>query len=134
VAITVLWPVLKKFLPDYPDIHVELSIDSSATDIVKERFDAGVRLGEALAKGMVAVRIGPELRMSVVGSLACFAGRPAPRARHMIWRTTTASTCAPEPAAAFSGVRLARGCVEGSTPIEPTLRIFVLRRPPCAGP
>ncbi|KFC75972.1 Transcriptional regulator [Bosea sp. LC85] len=56
-ATTVLWPALERFLPHDPDIHVELSIDSSLTDIVTERFDAGVRLGEALAKDMVAVRI-----------------------------------------------------------------------------
>lgn len=81
-ATTVLWPVLEKLLPDYPDIHVELSIDSSLTDIVAERFDAGVRLGEALAKDMVAVRIGPDLRMAVVGSPAYFKKRPIPRTPH----------------------------------------------------
>ena len=64
-ASTVLWPVLEKLLPDYPDIHVELSIDSGLADIVTERFDAGVRLGEALAKDMIATRIGPDLRMAV---------------------------------------------------------------------
>jgi DNA-binding transcriptional LysR family regulator len=58
-AHTVLWPTLERLLPNYPDVHVELSIDSSLTDIVTERFDAGVRLGEALAKDMIAVRIGP---------------------------------------------------------------------------
>lgn len=77
-ARTILIPALGRFLPDYPDIHVELCIDSSLTDIVAERFDAGVRLGEALAKDMVAVRIGPELRMVVVGSPAYFRSRPVP--------------------------------------------------------
>ena len=67
-AQTVLWPVLNRLLFDYPDIHVELSTDSSLTDIVAERFDAGVRLGELIAKDMVAVRIGPDLRMAVVGA------------------------------------------------------------------
>lgn len=76
---TVLWPKLAALLPDYPDIQVELSIDSGLTEIVSERFDAGVRLGEALAKDMVAVRIGPELRMAVVGSPAYFHRHPAPR-------------------------------------------------------
>lgn len=76
---TVLWPALEKLLPTYPDVHVELSIDSSLTDIVTERFDAGVRLGEALAKDMVAVRIGPNLRMVVVGSPAYFKTHPIPR-------------------------------------------------------
>jgi DNA-binding transcriptional LysR family regulator len=74
----VLWPALRKLLPEYPEINVELVIDSSLTDIVSERFDAGVRLGEALAKDMVAVRIGPELRMAIVGSPAYLADHPAP--------------------------------------------------------
>ncbi len=78
-AHTVLWPVLETLLPEYPDIHVELSIDPGFADIVTERFDAGVRLGEALAKDMVAVRIGPDLRMVVVSAPAYFAGRTAPR-------------------------------------------------------
>jgi len=77
-AHTVLWPVLETLLPRYPDVHVELSINSGFTDIVAERFDAGVRLGESIAKDMVAVRIGPDLRMAVVGSPAYFAARPAP--------------------------------------------------------
>lgn len=67
-ARSVLWPALSRLLPDYPEVHVELSIDSAFTDIVADRFDAGVRLGEALANDMIAVRIGPELRMVVVGS------------------------------------------------------------------
>ena len=78
-ANTILWPALERLLPDYPDIHVELSIDSGLTDIVAERFDAGVRLGEALAKDMIATRIGPELRMAMVGSPDYFARRPMPR-------------------------------------------------------
>jgi len=78
-AQTVLSPVLERFLPKYPDIHVELNIDASFTDIVTDKFDAGVRLGEALAKDMIATRIGPELRMAVVGSPAYFANRPAPK-------------------------------------------------------
>jgi DNA-binding transcriptional LysR family regulator len=77
-ANTVLWPALEKFLPDYPDIHVELSIDSGLTDIVTERFDAGVRLGEALAKDMIATRISPAVRMIVVGSPAYFEQRKIP--------------------------------------------------------
>ncbi|HTY50515.1 MAG TPA: LysR family transcriptional regulator [Steroidobacteraceae bacterium] len=84
---TVLWPVLARLLPDYPDVHVELAIESGFTDIVAQRFDAGVRLGESIARDMVAVRIGPDLRMAVVGSPAYLArrGRPhTPRdlARH----------------------------------------------------
>jgi DNA-binding transcriptional LysR family regulator len=74
----VLWPVLEKLLPAYPDIHVELSVDSGFTDIVAERFDAGVRLGESIDKDMIAVRIGPNLRMAVVGAPAYFAKKPKP--------------------------------------------------------
>lgn len=81
-ARTILWPALEKFLPGYPEIHVELSLDSALADIVTERFDAGIRLGEAVAKDMIAVRIGPELRMAVVGSPAYFKARPAPRTPH----------------------------------------------------
>ena len=78
-ASTVVWPALERLLADYPDIHVELDVNSSFTDIVTERFDAGVRLGEALANDMVATRIGPDLRMAVVGSAGYFAQRPMPR-------------------------------------------------------
>lgn len=81
-ADSLLWPVLERLLPDYPDVHVELSIDSGFTDIVTDRFDAGVRLGEALAKDMIAVRIGPDLRMAMVGSPAYFAKRPPPTTPH----------------------------------------------------
>ncbi|ANC39203.1 MAG: LysR family transcriptional regulator [Hafnia alvei] len=65
---SVLWPFLKSFLANYPDINVEIVADNSLTDIVNGRFDAGVRLGEQVAKDMVAVRIGPDMRMVVVGS------------------------------------------------------------------
>lgn len=78
-AMTVVWPKLAPLLARYPDIHVELSLDSSFTDIVSDRFDAGVRLGEALAKDMIAVRIGPDLRMAVVGSPNYFDKHPAPK-------------------------------------------------------
>lgn len=65
---SVLWPFLKSFLANYPDINVEIVADNSLTDIVNGRFDAGVRLGEQVAKDMVAVRIGPDMRMVVMGS------------------------------------------------------------------
>lgn len=65
---SVLWPVLKSFLGDYPDIKVEITVDNTLTDIVTGRFDAGIRLGEQVAKDMIAVRIGPDMRMAVVGS------------------------------------------------------------------
>ncbi len=75
----VLWPALAKFLPRHPQIKVEVSVDQSFTDIVAERFDAGVRFGEQIAKDMIAVRIGPDVRMLVVAAPAYFAARPAPR-------------------------------------------------------
>jgi len=78
-AETVLLPVLAPFLAEYPDIQVELSIDSGLTDIVTDQFDAGVRLGEALAKDMVAAPIGPDLRMAVVGSPSYFEQHPIPK-------------------------------------------------------
>ncbi len=78
-AHAVLWPTLERLLPKYPDVRVELTIDSGFTDIVTERFDAGVRLGESIARDMVAVRVGPDLRMAVVGSPSYFAEHPIPR-------------------------------------------------------
>ena len=71
-AISVLAPSLDKFLPDNPDVKVEITVDYGLTDIVAERFDAGVRLGEQVAKDMIAVKIGPEMRMAVVGSPSYF--------------------------------------------------------------
>jgi DNA-binding transcriptional LysR family regulator len=65
---TILWPKLVKFLRLYPDIKVEVFIDNGLTDIVAQRFDAGVRAGEQVAKDMIAVRIGPDMRMAVVGA------------------------------------------------------------------
>lgn len=76
----VLWPALKTFLAAYPDINVEITVDNALTDIVSERFDAGIRLGEQVAKDMVAVRISPEMRMVVVGA-------PAYLTRHGIPQT-----------------------------------------------
>ncbi len=78
-AEAILWPALAKLLPRYPDIKVELIIDYGLTDIVAERYDAGVRLGEQVAKDMIAVRIGPDFRMAVVGAPSYFARRPRPK-------------------------------------------------------
>jgi DNA-binding transcriptional LysR family regulator len=78
-ARTVLWPAVSKFLCEYPDVEVELSVDEGLTDIVASRFDAGIRIGEQVQKDMVAVRIGPDLRMAVVGSPGYFADRNIPR-------------------------------------------------------
>jgi DNA-binding transcriptional LysR family regulator len=78
-AEAILWPALAKLLPRYPDIKVEFIIDYGLTDIVAERYDAGVRLGEQVAKDMIAVRIGPDFRMAVVGAPSYFARRPRPK-------------------------------------------------------
>jgi DNA-binding transcriptional LysR family regulator len=75
----VLWPKLVKFLRKYPDINVELFSDPGLTDIVAQRFDAGVRAGEQIAKDMIAVRIGPDLRMAVVGAPVYFKNRSEPK-------------------------------------------------------
>ena len=77
-ANTVLWPALERFLPQYPDIKVEITMDYALRDIVAERYDAGVRLGEQVAKDMVAVRIGPDMRMVVVATPSYMTGKPHP--------------------------------------------------------
>jgi DNA-binding transcriptional LysR family regulator len=73
-----LWPKLQMFLPEYPDIKVELINDYGLSDIVAERYDAGVRLGEQVAKDMISVRIGPDVRFAVVGAPSYFAKHPPP--------------------------------------------------------
>lgn len=78
-AYTVLSPALVKLLPSYPDIKVEVNVDYGFTDIVAQRYDAGVRLGEQVAKDMIAARIGPDMRMAVVGAPSYFEKRPAPK-------------------------------------------------------
>ncbi|KQT55105.1 LysR family transcriptional regulator [Methylobacterium sp. Leaf456] len=78
-AETVLWPALRRLLPDYPEIHVEVVSSDVRTNIVAERFDAGVRIGEYVEKDMVAVRIAPPMRMAVVGTPGYLKGRPKPR-------------------------------------------------------
>lgn len=76
---TLLWPKLAKFLARYPDIKVEVIIDYGLTDIAAQRFDAGVRAGEQVAKDMIAVRIGPDLRTAVVGAPSYFRKHPEPK-------------------------------------------------------
>jgi DNA-binding transcriptional LysR family regulator len=78
-AESILWPAIERLLPDYPDIVIEVVVDNGLTDIVAERLDAGVRLGEQVAKDMVAVRIGPDVRMAVVGTPDYFKRYPKPR-------------------------------------------------------
>ncbi len=74
----ILWPKLRDFLPRFPDIKVELLLDNGLSDIVTERYDAGVRMGEQLAKDMISARIGPDFRFAVVGSASYFTRHPVP--------------------------------------------------------
>jgi DNA-binding transcriptional LysR family regulator len=78
-AVSVLAPALERFLPGNPDMTVEIIVDYGLTDIVAERFDAGVRLGEQVAKDMIAVPISPEVRMAVVASPAYFRQNRCPK-------------------------------------------------------
>ncbi len=77
-ADTILWQTLAKVLPVYPDITVEVTIDYGLTDIVAERYDAGIRFGEQVEKDMIALRIGPDMRMAVVGTPGHFARQARP--------------------------------------------------------
>jgi DNA-binding transcriptional LysR family regulator len=78
-ANTILWPKLVTFLRGYPDIKVEIIVDNGLTDIVAQRYDAGVRVGEQVANDMIAVRIGPDMRMAVVGAPSYFKTRSEPK-------------------------------------------------------
>jgi DNA-binding transcriptional LysR family regulator len=78
-AETILWPKLAKFLRKYPDVKVEIITDYGLTDIVAQRYDAGVRLGGQVAKDMIAVRIGPDMRMAVAGAPSYFANHSPPK-------------------------------------------------------
>lgn len=81
-ANSVLWPKLSKVMQDYPDINVEITVDYTMADIVSQRYDAGVRLGNQVANDMIAVRISPDLRIAVVGSPEYFASRSVPETPH----------------------------------------------------
>ena len=89
-ASTILWPKLSKLLPEYPEIKIEITISYGLIDIVAERYDAGVRLGDQVAKDMIAVRIAPDLRMAVVGAPAYFVKRKIP----VVPQDLTAHNCA----------------------------------------
>jgi DNA-binding transcriptional LysR family regulator len=78
-ASTILWPRLSKLLPEYPDFKIEITISYGMIDIVTERYDAGVRLGDQVAKDMIAVRIGPDFRHIVVGAPAYFGSHDTPQ-------------------------------------------------------
>jgi DNA-binding transcriptional LysR family regulator len=88
-AEAILWPALQRLLPDYPDIKVEVEVDNTLHDLAAGRFDAGLRLGEQVAKDMVAVRIGPDMRMAVVGAPTYFARHKRPETPQNL----TAHTC-----------------------------------------
>lgn len=77
-AETIIWPAMAKLLPEYPDINVEIIFDYGLIDIVAERYDAGVRLGEQVDKDMISVRIGPDFRMAVVATPSYFGDRSPP--------------------------------------------------------
>ncbi|MEB4674111.1 LysR family transcriptional regulator [Enterobacteriaceae bacterium G50] len=77
-----VWPKLKPFLRQYPDINVELVVDNGFVNIVEGRFDAGVRLGESVNKDMIAVRIGPDVRLVVAGSPDYYAQYGVPKTPH----------------------------------------------------
>jgi DNA-binding transcriptional LysR family regulator len=76
---SVVMPVLPRFLASHPDIHLEMVVDDNLTDIVANRIDAGIRFGDLVEKDMIAVRIGPDIRMAVVGAPSYFADHPMPR-------------------------------------------------------
>ncbi|WP_158784398.1 LysR substrate-binding domain-containing protein [Pantoea sp. BAV 3049] len=81
-ARSLLWPKLKPFLKLYPDIKIEIVVDNGFVDIVDGRFDAGIRLGESIDKDMVAVRVGPELRLVAVGAPSYFETHGIPQTPH----------------------------------------------------
>jgi DNA-binding transcriptional LysR family regulator len=76
---SVVMPVLPRFLATHPDIRVDMIVDDNLTDIVADRIDAGIRFGDIVEKDMIAVRIGPDIRMAVVGAPSYFADHPVPR-------------------------------------------------------
>ena len=78
VADLLLWPVVKEFCRQYPEIHIEINAENRLTDIVSERFDAGVRIGNQIAKDMIAVKISPPVRFAIVGSPAYLEGKYPP--------------------------------------------------------
>src|SRR5258708_4686736 len=78
-ANTVLWPKLSQLQPAYPDVKIEIFVDPGLTDIVEERYDAGVRFGDQIAKDMTAVPISPDIQMTIVGSLSYLEKHPPPK-------------------------------------------------------
>lgn len=85
-ARAVLWPAISRMMHENPDIEIEINVDGGFVDIVAQRYDAGVRLGESLDKDMIAVPIGPQLRMAAVGAPSYFARRGVPVTPHDLAR------------------------------------------------
>ncbi|MCA1956170.1 LysR family transcriptional regulator [Zymomonas sp.] len=81
-ALSILQPALNSFLPHYPDINVEIIVDYGLTDIVAQGYDAGIRIGEQVAKDMIAIKIGADMRMAIVASPAYFQKHPKPQSPH----------------------------------------------------
>ncbi|MBX8536506.1 LysR family transcriptional regulator [Pseudomonas cichorii] len=79
-AKTILWPRLSRLQPEYPEVKIEIAIEAGLTDIVAERFDAGVRFGDQIAKDMTAVRISRDIRMVIVGAPSYLEKHPPPKA------------------------------------------------------
>ena len=122
-AETILLPALAKVLPQYPNIHVETVIDFGLTDIVSQRYDAGIRLGEQIAKNMIAIRMGPDMRMAAVTPPSCFAKRPRPKKPKTL-RSTRASISNCRPTADFTPGNSRRmaggeGAGRGAAPVRP---------------
>ena len=98
----ILSPALTRILPLYPDIRVEAVIDNDLTDIVAGQFDAGIRLGELVAKDMIAIRVGPDLRMAVVGAPSYFADHNKPRTPQDLTGHSCINFCSARPGREFS--------------------------------
>ena len=131
VVDTLLWPKLSGFLRQYPDIKIEIVVDYGLTDIVAERFDAGVRGGEQIAKDMIAVRIGPTC------AWPSLARRPTSRSgrcpgRRRSWSSTTASTFACRPMAASMPGSSTRA--DGNSGCASTASSFSMARCRCSMP
>src|ERR1700704_1111801 len=114
----ILMPKLTKLLREYPDIKIEIIIDYGLTDIVTERYDAGVRSGEQVAKDMIAVRIGPDMRMAVVGAPSYFKTRPEPKKPQDLIAHNCINLRLPTHGNGYTwelerGRRELRGCVDG---------------------
>ncbi len=111
---TVLWPRLRPVLEGYPDIHLEFSIDNVLRNIVEERFDAGVRLGESLDKDMIAVRVSPDWRLVAVAAPAYFATRSQPLVPRTSSGTTASTIAMAGPAVSMPGSSKGTGANCGS--------------------